>query len=64
MTEQELTKELSRLLAVLPQEDRVKLLEYAHSLLVDCGPRLEESAQHEAAILLAQYPHSLTRQTN
>lgn len=55
-------KDLREVAAALPQEDRVKLLEYAYSLLVDCGPRLEGSAQHEASVLMAEYPRILERE--
>lgn len=55
-------KDLREVAAALPQEDRVKLLEYAYDLLAACAPRLEGSAQREATILLAQYPRILERE--
>lgn len=55
-------KEFQEIIAVLPQEDRVKVAEFAYRLLSACVPRLEESAQHEASLLLAEFPQLMDRQ--
>lgn len=55
-------KELQKIMAVLPREDRRKLGKYAYDLLAACAPRLEGSAQHEASVLVAEYPRILERE--